>query len=136
MSVRKRTWTNAKGEQQEAWIVDYVDQHGKRHIKTFSKKKDADAHHATVKVEVRQGVHTADSASITVAEAGDYWIKTAEANGLERSSLAEYKRLLKMHIAPRLGRTKLSQLSAPMVRDFGDGLRQDGASPAMVRRIR
>jgi integrase len=41
-----------------------------------------------------------------------------------------------MHIAPRLGRTKLSQLSAPMVRDFGDGLRQDGASPALVRSIR
>jgi integrase len=26
MSVRKRTWTTAKGEKKEAWIVDYVDQ--------------------------------------------------------------------------------------------------------------
>jgi integrase len=70
MSVRKRTWKNAKGETQEAWVVDYVDQHGKRHIKTFDKKKVADAHHATVKVEVRQGTHTADGESITVADAG------------------------------------------------------------------
>ncbi len=28
MSVRKRTWKNAKGKQKECWIVDYVDQHG------------------------------------------------------------------------------------------------------------
>ena len=38
MSVRKRTWKNAKGEPQTAWVVDYVDQKGKRHIKTFKKK--------------------------------------------------------------------------------------------------
>jgi len=46
VSVRKRTWTTAKGERKEAWIVDYVDQHDKRHIKTFAKKKAADTHHA------------------------------------------------------------------------------------------
>ena len=51
MSVRKRTWTNADGPQ-EAWIVDYVDQYGKRHIKSFRKKKSADAYHATVAVQV------------------------------------------------------------------------------------
>jgi hypothetical protein len=50
MSVRKRTWKNAKGERQESWIVDYVDQKGKRHIKTFQKKKAADAYHAAVRV--------------------------------------------------------------------------------------
>src|SRR5262245_27897761 len=57
MSVRKRTWKNAKGEPQEAWIVDYVDQKGKRHIETFARKKDADARHAVVKVDVSKGTH-------------------------------------------------------------------------------
>jgi integrase len=136
MSVRKRTWTNAKGEAQEAWIVDYVDQRGKRHIKTFKRKKQADAYHSTVDVEVRQGTHTPESTSLTVEEAGDYWIKTAEGNGLERSTVDDYKRMLKIHIAPRIGRTKLAQLSAPIVRDFEDKLRQDGRSPPMVRKIR
>jgi len=32
--IRKRTWTNSKGEQ-TAWIADYFDQDGKRHIKTL-----------------------------------------------------------------------------------------------------
>jgi hypothetical protein len=34
MSVRKRAWTTSKGETKEAWIVDYVDQKGERHIST------------------------------------------------------------------------------------------------------
>ena len=61
MSVRKCVWKGPAGELKEAWVVDYVDQHGDRHLKTFSKKRDADAHHAIVGVAVRTGVHTADS---------------------------------------------------------------------------
>jgi len=34
MSVRKRTWKNLRGEK-EAWIVDYRDQQGARHIQYF-----------------------------------------------------------------------------------------------------
>ena len=70
MSVRKRAWTTSKGVEKEAWVVDYVDQTGKRRLKTFAKKKAADNFAATANVEIRAGVHTADSASVTVAEAG------------------------------------------------------------------
>jgi integrase len=59
MSVRKRTRKNSRGEK-EAWIVDYRDQQGARHIHTFARKKDADDH-ATVKLNVRHGVRTASS---------------------------------------------------------------------------
>jgi hypothetical protein len=41
MSVRKRTWKNAKGEPEEAWIIDCLDQRGDRTQKTFARKKDA-----------------------------------------------------------------------------------------------
>jgi integrase len=144
MSVRKRTWTNAKGPQ-EAWIVDYVDQHGKRHIKTFKRKKEADAHHAKFAMEISSGTHTADSESITVAEAGERWIKSGEANDLERSTLDEYRRHLEIHIKPYLGIVKLSKLTAPMVSDFRNKLREGVPAPgqdagqkrssAMVRKI-
>jgi integrase len=60
MSVRKRTRKNSRGEK-EAWIVDYRDQQGARHIHTFARKKDADDYHATVKSNGRQGVRTASS---------------------------------------------------------------------------
>jgi hypothetical protein len=32
MSVRKRTWTTAKGEEWQAWLCDYTGQSGKRHV--------------------------------------------------------------------------------------------------------
>jgi len=53
MSVRKRKWVTSKGEAKEAWIVDYADQDGDRHIQTFERKKDADARHAEVKVDMK-----------------------------------------------------------------------------------
>ena len=84
MSVRKRNGPRLGGEQREAWIADYVDAQGERHIETFTKKKDADARHAEVTVNVRKGIHIASSKSITVAEAAKRWADEAEAGGLER----------------------------------------------------
>ncbi len=81
MSVRKQIWKTSDGVEKEAWVVDYVDQGRKRRLKSFAKKKDATAFAATANVEIRAGVHTADSASITIAEAGKLWIETGEARG-------------------------------------------------------
>jgi hypothetical protein len=41
-SVRKRTWKSG-GKVRIVWIADYFDQGGKRHIKSFKTKKEADA---------------------------------------------------------------------------------------------
>jgi integrase len=135
MSIRKRTWTTRKGETKEAWVCDYTDQHGKRHIQTFERKKDADAWSASTKLEVRDGTHTAASKSKTIKEAGDLWIKSAEQNNLERATIALYRQHLAQHIVPHIGATTLSELTAPMVRAFEDKLSHT-SSPAMVRKIR
>jgi len=47
VSIRKRTWKNGKGESKTVWVVDYVDQGGKRRLKTFERKKEADDFAAT-----------------------------------------------------------------------------------------
>ena len=69
MSVRKRNWTTPSGEVREAWIVDYRDQHGKRHLKTFPNKKAAEAWSVSALHEVQHGIHTPASVSKTVEEA-------------------------------------------------------------------
>src|SRR3954452_9810881 len=120
MSVRKRTWKTSKGEPKEAWIVDYTDQDGERHIQTFERKREADEYHATVRVDVRQGVHTAQNKSITVAEAGEDWIASVELDGRERSTVAQYRQHLDHHINPRLGREKLAKLTTPRIHAFRD----------------
>jgi integrase len=134
MSVRKRRWTTQGGELKESWIVDYADQHGVRHIKTFARKRDADAYRATVAVDVRAGIHTADSLSLTIAEAGWRWIESGEAAKLERTTLEQYQQHLALHIVPTVGSVKLAQLTTPMVRELEDRLR-GRRSPAMVRKI-
>src|SRR5262245_15867453 len=119
MSVRKRSWVTRLGEAREAWIVDYTDQQGGRHIHTFARKKDADEYHDKVRVNVRAGVHTSSKA--TVAEAGQKWLKDAE-HRLEAATIESYRQHLEDHIVPFIGTVKLSQLTVPLVRDFMDRL--------------
>lgn len=135
MAIRKRTWTTAKGEEKSAWIVDYSDANGTRRQKTFAKKKDADQFAATAKVEVRDGVHVADSATISVKEAGDLWLKSCDSAGLERATTDQYRQHLTLHIEPFIGAAKLSKITVPAVRAFQEELRENGRSPAMIKRV-
>ncbi len=59
--------------------------------------------------------------------------------------MAAYRQHIKLHIEPYLGKVKLSQLSAPMIREFEnklargempDGVATHPRSPAMVRKVR
>lgn len=135
MSVRKRTWATGKGEERSGWVVDYADAKGVRRLKTFAKKKDADRFAATASVEVREGVHVADSDSVTVEAAGKFWLASCVAHGLERSTLDQYRQHLDLHIAPLIGNTLLSKITVPAVRAFEDALRDAGRSPALVRKV-
>ena len=135
MSVRKRKWTTGQGEQREAWVVDYVDQQGDRHIETFKRKKDADEYADKVGVDVRAGVHTPASRSITVRDAAEDWIKAVELNGRERGTVVMYRQHAGVHIFPRLGNHKLASLTAPKIHAFADDLLASGVSRAMTRKV-
>lgn len=135
MSVRKREWTTPKGVRKSAWICDYFDTTGKRRLKTFARKKEADAFAATASVEVREGVHVADSASVTVEKAGSLWVSSGENAGLEQSTINQRKSHLEHHIVPLIGQVLLSKLTVPAVREFEDRMRSEGRSPAMVKKV-
>ena len=134
MSVRKRSWKTSKGDVKEAWIVDYVDQGGDRHIETFERKKDADAKNAEVTVDVKKGVHVAPSKSITVAAAANNWLDDA-AKRLERATVKTYAEHVNLHIAPLLGRLKLSEVSVPVVAQFKKNLLAKKVKPPLIRKI-
>src|SRR5215469_10735722 len=119
-TVRKRIWTTRKGATKTAWVADYFDQKRKRHTKQFPTKKAADAWLLRARGEVRDGVHTPDSASLTIAEAGELWLRRCETDALERATLQQYRTYLERHIAPLLGRVRLAQLTPPDVEAFRD----------------
>ena len=133
--VKERTWTTKSGETRTAWIADYRDQQGVRRLKTFQRKKDADAWLDQAKQEVRQGIHTAASASKTVVEAWEMWLQHGEADGLERSTTVQRRIHLYNHVAPFIGTVKLSALTAPMIHSFDSTLRDNGRSVAMRRKV-
>ena len=114
--------------------MDYCDQRGRRHIKTFARRHNADAFHSKVAVDVSAGIHTPDRESITVAAAGELWMRDRGAAGLERTTLMNYRVYLDRHITPAIGAARLSQLTVPAARAFEDRLRAQH-SPTMVRAI-
>src|SRR5689334_20715382 len=109
-SVRRRDW-NSGGETREAWIADYFDQNGKRHIKTLDKKKEADAFLVGARHDVSQATQTAESASVTVAKAAELWIESGELETHERSPLKGSPGQVHHHINPRSADVKLAKLT-------------------------
>jgi integrase len=136
MSVRTHTWTTKSGETRQAYLVQYstaeLDSHGKRkrHVKFFDRKKDADAFHAQVRVDVGKGVHVPASKSIAVDAAGRNWIDSC--GDLERTTVDGYQQHLTLHILPYLGGIKLSVLSVAIVRDWQDKLRKGVPAPGQA----
>jgi integrase len=105
---------------QSAWVADYRDQTGKRHLKTFDKKKAADAWLVRACSEISLGVHTPDSDPTTVAEAAELWIKRGSIGEqpLELSTIKQYRSYVDLHINPLIGKVRLARLTAPGVDDF------------------
>lgn len=133
-SIRKRTWTSPAGERKTAWQVDYKDSGGRRRSKQFPRKKEAEAWLVNASWEVKQGTHTPDSQSITVAAAAQIWLDQATREGLEPTTIATYDQHVRLHIVPLCGARKLSHLTKPMIEGFRDEL-LDQVSRAMARRV-
>jgi integrase len=134
MAVRERVWHTQSGERREAWIIDYFDGRGERHIETFVRKKDADARHATVAVDVSKGIHTAPSKGVTVATAAEQWLTYVELEGRERSTIVHYRAHVQHHILPRLGDVVLAKLTTPQIDAFRDDLLRTLSRP-MARKV-
>src|SRR5262249_17480352 len=129
-SVRKRVWTTSKGAEKTAWVVAYM-HNGKQHIKTFPRQKDAKAWRAEMQHEVKRGVHTPASTSITVTDAGALWLKQAENDGLEAATVLQYRQHLDLHIRPFIGDVKLADLTPTSVAEFRNTLQREGRSRPM-----
>ncbi|NKX43995.1 tyrosine-type recombinase/integrase [Roseicyclus persicicus] len=71
----------------------------------------------------------------SVSDTAASWLKTCERNGLERSTIKTYASHLHVHILPRIGGLLVSDLTRSDIRDFMDGLLDDGVSRTMVRKV-
>ena len=133
-TVRKRTWTSS-GKKKTAWVAAYPGQQGKRHIKSFERKKDAEDWLSSAQVEVKRGAHTPDHGSATVAAASELWLADCVAiKRIAPGTLAGYRDHVQRYIVPRLGDKKLSRLRTSDITDFVRGVARD-TSPKTARRL-
>ncbi|UXS38357.1 site-specific integrase [Agrobacterium tumefaciens] len=130
-TIRKRKLPSGNS----VWLAEYRDGAGKRRFKQFDLKRDADAFLLTVRGEVRDGIHVAESQSSTIAAAADDWLKAVKAAGREQSTIDQYRQHVDLHIRPLIGDVLLSKFSVPAAREYEDKLREEGRSAAMVRKI-
>jgi len=72
--------------------------------------------------EVRDGTHTPERNSLTVAEAAEIWLQRGENERLERATMRSYVLYARAHIVPLLGEVRLSQLTTPRVAAYRDEL--------------
>jgi integrase len=135
MAVRRRMWRTKGGERREAWIVDYLDAQGHRHIETYGRRADAQSRYAKVQVDIGQGIHTPINQSPTVAEAAELWLQSCTHRQIERTTMETYRQQVALHLLPFIGSTRLAQLTTPMVRSFVDELHQAERSPAMIKKV-
>lgn len=123
-SIRKRKWTH-KGVEGEAWVLDYVDNAGKRRQKTFDKKKDADKERLRIESEVAAGIHVAASATIKVAEACDRFLDDCErrrrvGDRMTGETIRGYRGGIARQIKPAIGHKLLTDLTTDDVQAFYD----------------
>jgi integrase len=117
-SVRKRTLPSGEVR----WLLDYKDLQGKRRARQFETKREAIDFETRTRADLQGGIHVADAASATVAEAAALWLARCESEGLETSTVLQYRGHVRNHIEPMLGGKKLSQLTVPAVEAFRDDL--------------
>ena len=129
MSIRKRTLPSGAIR----WQLDYVDQTGKRRSRQFKTQKEAKDYETTTRSEIRAGTHVADSASITVEQAGELWLDRCRLEALEAGTIRNYKQHLDLHIVKHIGNVKLSRLSKPDVGGFRDKILETCSRSTAIR---
>jgi hypothetical protein len=134
MGIRERTW-EWNGKTKKAWVYEWRDLKGKKRLKTFRSKKQAQDFESTTRVDIKNGTHIADGDSITVAQAGELWLATCQEDELKRSSIARNRNHAQLHINPLIGSTKLNKLTVAAVRTFADRLRDKGRSKALSKMV-
>ena len=132
-SVKKRRWTH-KGVTKEAWVLRYSDHGGKKRLKTFATKKDADKHRTKIQIELEGGFHVADAASMTIREAGEKWLDVCELrmklkDRMARHTAEGYGICARKHIYPFIGSLTLAKLTAPIVQQWVYDLAQHPTEP-------
>lgn len=124
-SVRRRV----KDDPKSPWIVTYTDPVSKKRIQggTYERQKDALARKREIETEIEGGYHTATSASVTLRQAAESFLKDCDrrhkiGDRMSGATLRAYTSWIETQIIPRFDAKLISELTRDEVQEWIDEL--------------
>src|SRR5260370_34895764 len=106
-SVAKRVW-KYKGEKRERWVVRYTEKSGKKRLKTFESKKNADSFRNKISFDLERGEHIPPTGDMRFNDVLEPFLRHCEARvagggGRPGAAIKRRGRHLKECIQPQVG---------------------------------
>ncbi len=114
-----------KDDPESPWVVEYTDPSGKRRRATPKSglKKDAEKLRQKIEREVSDGIHVAQSETVTMRDAIEAWLQEIEnrhrlGDSMAGSTLHGYRGAARVHVIPEFGGKLLTAIEASTIQDF------------------
>lgn len=124
--IRRHPVDNSK------WQVRYIDPTGRERSKTFRRKVDAEKYLIHVEAQKQRSEWINPELSSTLFEDwAEGWL--ANRTHLKPKTFSGYESLLKVHILPRFGSTRLDRIDSLSIEDWIADLKASGLSASRIR---
>lgn len=141
MSVRLRKWTNTNGSVEERWVIDVaVMLPGKRmqRVRDFSPvntRRGAEQHERQVRQALLDGTYGKEIQEVpTLEQFSEQFLNHARTNN-KHSTAKSKADIVRKHLVPEFGRTKLDQISAAKIETFKAKALKQGLTKKSVNNI-
>lgn len=101
----------------DAWVVDYYD-FGKRRVKVFPSKRDAEDFAGATRKSQKQRVRPTVDAHITLRDFAPIFLDRCRGLDIRPRTVERYESALRVHILPVLGAKRVRELDRPTVEAF------------------
>jgi integrase len=113
--------------------VRWRDEHGRAHSRVVGRKRDAEALDADLKRAKRLGAAAPiGTITETLEEFAKLWWQRHAAPNLARHTQANYASMLDVHLIPRIGDRRLSELTVEVVSDLRAEMAADGVGDQAI----
>jgi integrase len=130
MAIERRQRANGV-----VYRVSWRDDGGRQRSRTFTRKRDADAFDAKVKLAKRQGeVAQLDAGRQTLRSFVGQWKQLYAADHLTPKTRAQYEHLLDAYVLPELGDARLRAITTERIQALGASLLKRGIGSETIRK--
>lgn len=131
--VKKRTWINKDGSKGTAWTVDYIDNLGKRVMKSgFKTKFEAEQYLAKIRLELQKGTCINTNKAIIFSQIADEFINSHSEIYCKKSTIISYKGYLKNHLLPYFANRKIIDIKVNEIQSYIKLKQNEGLSAKTI----